>query len=90
MNLKDLLASQLKRIAALIDGPTSYGALRQVVHGRRKMSAEMAIEVERAAKRIGLDVPREENCAACGGCEYAAKSSPFARKKARARAARLW
>lgn len=69
MNIKDLTTDQRTRIARL--AKTSPGFLRHVQSGRRKPSAEMAIRIEVAAKRVGLDLPREGLCSACGGCNLA-------------------
>lgn len=72
MKIEDLTTTQRKRIAAL--AKTSDGSLRHVQSGRRQASADMAIRVEAAARRIGLDIKRESLCAACGGCELARKA----------------
>lgn len=71
MNLRILTPTQLKRLAAL--AKTSYDSLRHVASGRRGASAEMAIRIERAAKRMRLDVRREELNSGCRGCEFAKK-----------------
>jgi len=42
-----------------------------VASGRRQMSADMASSVERAAARIGLNLPREMHASACSKCEFA-------------------
>lgn len=69
MKLKDLTVAQRKRLASL--AKISDGGLRHAQTGRRNLSADAAIKLERAAKRIGLDLPREGLCAACGKCELA-------------------
>lgn len=69
MNLIDFTPTQLKRLAAL--AKTTYGTLRHVAAGRRGMSSEAAIRVERAAKRMGKDVRRETLNAGCESCEFA-------------------
>lgn len=69
MNLIDLTPTQLKRLAAL--AKTTYGTLRHVAAGRRGMSSEAAIRIERGAKRMGLDVRRESLNAGCEMCEFA-------------------
>lgn len=69
MNLVDFTPTQLKRLAAL--AKTTYGTLRHVAAGRRGMSSEAAIRVERAAKRMGKDVRRETLNAGCESCEFA-------------------
>ncbi len=68
-HLRDLTAEQLKKLAPL--AKTTYGTLRQVAAGRRSLSASMAIDVERAAKRIGINLPREQHASACAKCEFA-------------------
>jgi plasmid maintenance system antidote protein VapI len=67
--LADLDPTQIKRLAALAQ--CSPGALRHVQAGRRNMSAEMAIRVERAATRMRLDLRREDMNAGCEKCEFA-------------------
>jgi len=69
MKLIDLDPTQLKRLAAL--AKTSYGSLRHVAAGRRGVSSEAAIRIERGAKRMGLDVRRESLNAGCEMCEFA-------------------
>ena len=69
MKIKDITTEQRKRIARL--AKTSDGFMRHVQAGRRRPSAEMAIRIEVAAGRIGVDLPRESLCAACGGCDLA-------------------
>lgn len=68
-HISALTAADLKRLAPL--AKTTYGALRQVAAGRRQMSADMASTVERAAARIGFNLPRELHASACGRCEFA-------------------
>ena len=69
MKIKDITTDQRKRIARL--AKTSDGFLRHVQSGRRKASAEMAIRIEAAAARVGVEIRRESLCAACGGCDLA-------------------
>ena len=71
MKLDALTPVQLKRLAPL--AKTSYAHLRHVAAGRRGVSSEMAIRVERAAKRMKLDLRREDLNAGCAGCEFAKK-----------------
>ena len=71
MKLSELTTAQLKRLAVL--AKTSYDNLRHVRTGRRNMSSEMAIRIERAAKRMRLDVRREDLNSGCKGCEFARK-----------------
>lgn len=69
MKITGLTVPQRKRIAAL--AKTTDGGLRHVQAGRRQASADLAIRIEKAAKRIGVELRREDLCAACGGCELA-------------------
>lgn len=71
MKLSDTTPEQQKRIAALMGGTTTYNSLRHIAAGRVGASASMAVAIERAAKRIGLDIPRESLNAGCRGCEFA-------------------
>lgn len=69
MKLSQLTPTQVTRLARLLG--TTVNALRHAVKGRRGVSAERAIAIERAAKRMGLDIRREGLSAACQGCEFA-------------------
>ena len=75
MELKDCTPEQIQRIAALVRAatgrPTTYLSLRHAAKGRRGVSADMAVAVERAAAQIGLDIRRETLATACAGCEFA-------------------
>ncbi len=71
MKFSDTTPDQQRRIAALIGKGTTYGSLRHVAAGRRGVSAEMAVAIERAAARIGLEIRRESLNAGCKGCEFA-------------------
>ena len=71
MKLSELNPAQLKRLAPL--AKTSYAHLRHVAAGRRGASSEMAIHIEKAAKRMKLDLRREDLNAGCAGCEFAKK-----------------
>lgn len=75
MKIRDLTPAQRRKLAPLV--PTTPGSLRQIAMGRRQASAQMAIAIEKAGRRMKVALPREENCAACGGCEYAKKFSKF-------------
>jgi len=72
MRLIDLTREQLERLAAAVG--TSYDTMRHYARGRRGVSAAKAIVIEKAAKRMRLDVQREDLCAACSGCELARKA----------------
>jgi hypothetical protein len=69
MKLKDLTPLQRRRLAALT--PCSEGALRHSSAGRRGISSLMAIRLERAARRMGLDIKREDMNSGCKVCEFA-------------------
>lgn len=72
MKLTDLTTEQRKRVADLA-GSTD-DSLRHIQRGRQPVSARLAIAIEKAAKKVGLDVRRESLCAACGGCDLAKKA----------------
>lgn len=67
--LADLNAQQLKKLAPL--AKTTYGTLRQVAAGHRSLSSMAAIAVEKAGRRIGLNLPRELHANGCATCEFA-------------------
>ena len=56
---------------ALPNGLGSDAVLRHIQTGRRKASAEMAVRIEKAAKKAGVDVPRESLCETCRKCDLA-------------------
>lgn len=68
-HISSLTYKQLGRLAPL--AKTSQDSLRGYQNGSRKMSSEMAIRVERAGKRIGLNLPRELHANGCAQCEFA-------------------
>ena len=80
MELNTCTPDQLRRIAALVSAatgrPTTYSSLRHAAKGRRGVSADMALAIERAAAQIGLDIRRETLASACAGCEYARRCRP--------------
>jgi transcriptional regulator with XRE-family HTH domain len=49
----------------------SRGTLRHVAAGRRNVSSEAAIVLEKAAKKMGLDLRREDMARGCQVCEFA-------------------
>lgn len=73
MKLKDLTPTLRQKIAGQMAW-ASDAVLRHIQTGRRKASAEMAINIERAAKKVGIDLPRESLCDACGKCDLAKKA----------------
>ena len=72
MSLTDLTLTQRKRLAKLAKTSDKY--LNHLQSGRRHASAELAIRLERGAARMGIDLPREELCAACGKRELAKRA----------------
>jgi DNA-binding transcriptional regulator YdaS (Cro superfamily) len=69
MDLSDLTPKQRAKLAEAV--PTSPDVLRHIANGARQPSAAMAGAIERAAKKLKLDIRRESLCAACGRCELA-------------------
>lgn len=71
--LKSVLAvlckSNREKLARLAG--TTADVLRQYASEHRYASAEKAIKIEKAAEKMGLDVPRGSLCEACRTCEYA-------------------
>jgi transcriptional regulator with XRE-family HTH domain len=59
----------------------SRGTLRHVAAGRRNVSSEAAITLERAAWRIGLDLRREDMARGCASCEFARRCRMKEKKK---------
>lgn len=72
MNLQDLTPDQLADLAERVD--SSLKTLQHYASGRRQPSAARAIELERAAKKMKLDLKRESMCDACRGCDLAKKA----------------
>lgn len=67
---RTLDTKQRERFASLAG--TTAGSLRHVVEGRRGISAELAVKLEKAAIRIGVAmISRTELNAACSKCEFA-------------------
>ena len=67
--LDQLTQTQMRELAARAG--TTYDSLRHVQAGRRKLSSEAAIRVEKAALKLGLDIRREKMSAGCATCEFA-------------------
>jgi len=69
MKLRDLTpklrAAIAKRAKLHVD------SVRQLSTGYRGASAKTAIKIERAAKSLGISVPRESLCEGCNLCEFA-------------------
>ena len=71
MKLQDLTPGQLRILAALAD--CSAENLRHVISGRRGLSAQMAIRIEKAAKKLRprVELRREDMNVGCASCEFA-------------------
>lgn len=72
MKIIEIQVAQRKRLARLTGTTDKF--LQHLQSGRRSASADMATRIEKSAKRMGLDVPRESLCAACGRCDLARKA----------------
>lgn len=69
---RDMTPEQRKRFAALVK--TTVGNLRQNVDGRRGISSDLAIRIEKAVARmrfLNTSISRMELNATCGRCEFA-------------------
>lgn len=71
MKFQDTTAEQRRAIAKAMGGRATENSLRHVAKGRRGVSAEMAVAIERAAGAVGLDIRRESLSPTCAGCEFA-------------------
>lgn len=69
MKIHKLTPTQVAEIAPLV--PTTRDSLRHVVTGRRGVSADKAIAIEKAAGKVGLSITRESLNAGCAKCEFA-------------------
>ena len=67
--LSQLKPTEREQIAELV--PMDPGSVRNISAGRRKASALTAILIERAARKLGLDIRRESMCEGCRKCEFA-------------------
>lgn len=70
MRIKDLTPAQRKSLAKAAG--TSEGSIRQM-QTRRRPSSRMAIRLELAGRKLGLDLRREQMAAGCDSCEFARK-----------------
>ncbi len=68
-HITDLTHAELVKLAPFVK--TSSGVLRAYQSEKRKMSASMAIRVEKAAKKLGWFLPREAHALGCANCEFA-------------------
>jgi len=69
MKLKDLTPTQRAAIAK--HAKLNADSVRQLSTGYRGASAKTAIRIERAAKKLGLEITRESLCDGCSMCEFA-------------------
>lgn len=67
--LIDLPASVLHRLSALTG--ISYDMLRHYARGRRGIKSLTAIRIERGARRLRIDLRREDLNDGCAQCEFA-------------------
>ena len=67
--LIDLPASVLHKLSALTG--ISYDMLRHYASGRRGMKSLTAIKIERGARRLRIDLRREDLNDGCAQCEFA-------------------
>jgi hypothetical protein len=68
MKLADLTPEQFKQLAEK-SGSTA-NSMRQIVSGRRGVTAERAAAIEVAADALGFDVDRGNVCATCSKCPF--------------------
>lgn len=61
-------AAEKTRFASLVK--KSRGSLMHVVHGRRGISSELAVRMEKAASRMDRELSRGDLNETCGRCEY--------------------
>lgn len=73
MKITDLKPPLRRKIADIL-GLASDAVLRHIQTGRRKASAGMAIRIEKAAKKAGVEITRESLCDDCRGCDLAKKA----------------
>lgn len=68
-NIRRLTAEQLRQLSA--KSGISYDMLRHYARGRRGIKSLTAINIEKAARKIGLDLRREDLNSGCARCEFA-------------------
>ena len=67
--ITDLPAAVLRKLSALTG--ISYDMLRHYASGRRGMKSLTAIRIERSARKLRLDLRREDLNDGCAQCEFA-------------------
>lgn len=70
MKITDLTPPVRRKLAGLM-GLASDGLLRHIQTGRRKASAETAGRIEKAARKLGVEIQRESLCETCRKCDLA-------------------
>lgn len=69
MKLDQLTPDQRQALADVTD--TNADSIRHLGKSRRGASAVHAIKLEKGAKKIGIELRREDMCVGCAGCEFA-------------------
>jgi hypothetical protein len=67
--ITDLTADVLRKLSTL--SGINYDMLRHYASGRRGAKSLTAIKIERAARRLRLDIRREDLNNGCAQCEFA-------------------
>lgn len=67
--ITDLSANVLHKLSTLTG--ISYDMLRHYARGRRGIKSLTAIRIERGARRLRLDIRREDLNSGCAQCEFA-------------------
>lgn len=67
--ITDLTADVLRKLSAL--SGISYDMLRHYARGRRGIKSLTAIKIEKAARKLRLDIRREDLNTGCAQCEFA-------------------
>lgn len=68
-NIRRLTAEQLRQLSA--KSGISYDMLRHYASGRRGMKSLTAIKIERGARKLRIDLRREDLNDGCAQCEFA-------------------
>ena len=69
INIRRLTPEQLRQLST--KSSISYDMLRHYARGRRGIKSLTAILIERAARKLGLDIRREDLNSGCAKCEFA-------------------
>jgi len=68
MKLTDLTPEQFKLLAE--KSKSTVNSMRQIVSGRRGVTAARAAEIEKAADSLGYDIDRGNVCSTCARCPF--------------------